>query len=75
MSSIPTIAIIALYAFIFVSGLVNALYPKLMWGIFESWKAVKEPPKEFFIVRRISGIVVMILITAIALFPYIMRIR
>jgi hypothetical protein len=58
--------------FIFFNGLLNAANPKLMWKIFDSWKATKEPTNTFFISRRVTGIVTMILVVAIFLFPYIM---
>jgi hypothetical protein len=58
--------------FIFFNGLLNAVNPKLMWKIFDSWKATKEPANAFFISRRIAGIVAMIAVLAIFLFPYIM---
>jgi hypothetical protein len=61
-----------LYLFIFIVGLLNAINPRWMWETFESWKATKEPTKVFFRVRRISGVVTMIIISCVALFPYMM---
>jgi len=61
-----------MYFLIFIIGLINAINPKRMWNKFESWKATKEPSNVFFLGRRISGIIVMFLITGVALFPYIM---
>ncbi len=74
----PTFVIIIpmmIYGIIFTIGLINAINPRFMWGKFESWKATKEPTETFFLIRRIGGVVVMIIITVIALFPYIMSIR
>ena len=57
------------YIIVFLLGLVNAIAPKWCWKTFESWKATKEPSKTYFLVQRISGIIIMIVIVAIALFP------
>lgn len=57
------------YIIIFCAGLVNAVAPKWLWRKFDSWKAIKEPSNDYFLIRRISGIIVMIIIAAIALFP------
>jgi len=54
---------------LFVGCLVNAIAPKWCWRTFESWKATKEPSKTYFLVQRISAIVGMIVIAAIALMP------
>ncbi len=58
--------------FIFIIGLLNAINPKLLWKTFESWKATKEPTDAYFISRRIVGIIIMIIVFAMFLFPYIM---
>lgn len=57
------------YIIIFAIGLVNAFAPKWFWKTFESWKATKEPTKAYFITKRISGIIIMIVIAVIALAP------
>ena len=54
---------------VFLIGLVNAIAPKWCWKTFESWKATKEPSKIYFLVQRISGVIVMIVIAVIALVP------
>lgn len=54
---------------VFLLGLLNAIAPRWCWKTFESWKATKEPSKAYFLAQRIGGIVVMIIVTAIALFP------
>jgi hypothetical protein len=58
--------------FIFLVGLVNAIYPRVMWKVFESWKAKEEPSNTYFLKRRIVGIISMLIVTSILLFPYIM---
>lgn len=68
MSVFSTIIYI-FYIIIFSSGLVNAIAPKWFWKTFESWKATKEPTKTYFITKRISGIIIMIVIAVIALAP------
>jgi len=65
---IPTI----FFSFIFLYGLLNAIIPKIMWKTFESWKATKEPTTAYFITRRISGIIAMLIVVGIFLFPYFM---
>mgnify|MGYP000982993861 FL=1 len=67
-----TIIPMIIASFIFFTGLLNAVYPKRMWEIFESWKATREPTNAFFMLRRIAGIVAMIVILAMFLFPYLM---
>lgn len=67
--NIFSIIVYIFYIIVFVLGLVNAVAPKWCWRTFESWKAVKEPSKAYFIVKRISGIVIMIFIAAAALTP------
>lgn len=57
------------YIIIFAIGLVEAIAPKWFWKTFESWKAAKEPTKAYFITKRISGIIIMIVIAVIALAP------
>lgn len=64
-----TIIIFAFYIFIFAVCLLQALFPKWLWKTFESWKATKEPSKEYFFMARVSGIIGMVIITAIALGP------
>ncbi len=56
----------------FVACLANAVAPKWMWMTFDSWKARKEPTKTYFVVKRIAGILGMIIIAAAALVPTIM---
>ena len=68
MSILSTVVYI-FYIIIFAIGLVNAIAPKWFWKTFESWKATKEPPKTYFITKRISGIIIMIVIAVIALAP------
>ena len=57
------------YIIIFAIGLVEAIAPKWFWKTFESWKATKEPTKAYFITKRISGIIIMLVIAVIALAP------
>jgi hypothetical protein len=66
------IFIMLFYAFIFLTGLINAINPRFMWKTFESWKATKEPTETYFRVRRIQGVVVMIIISIVAFGPYVM---
>ena len=67
-----TIIPMIILGFIFITGLLNALCPKKIWEIFGSWKATKEPNPTFFIIRRITGILAMIIVLAMFLFPYLM---
>jgi len=67
-----TIIPMIILGFIFLQGLLNAINPKLTWKIFESWKATKEPTNTFFVSRRILGIVAMVIVVGIFLFPYLM---
>ncbi len=72
VTTITKIIIIVL-GLVFIYGLLTAIIPKFMWETFESWKATKEPPKTFFITRRIAGLVIMLIVISIFLFPHIMN--
>lgn len=67
-----TIVPVIILGIIFVHGLINAISPKFLWKIFESWKATKEPTNSYFLSRRISGSIEILVVVAIFLFPYIM---
>ena len=64
-----SIVIYIFYIIIFSIGLVNTIAPKWFWKTFESWKATKTPTKAYFITKRISGIIIMIVIAVIAFAP------
>lgn len=72
MTPIFMILPILLYSFAFIIGFINFINPRWMWKTFESWKATKEPSVTFFRFRRITGLIVMVLITIVAFFPYVM---
>lgn len=61
-----------IYGVVFIIGLLNAIKPRFMWKTFESWKATKEPTNSFFVVRRVSGIIAMLIIIALILYPYLL---
>ncbi len=67
-----TIIPMIILGLIFLQGLLNAISPKFLWRIFESWKASKEPTSSYFLSRRIFGIVSMLIVIGIFLFPFIM---
>lgn len=67
--NVITIVIFAFLSFLFVSCLLEALFPKWCWKTFESWKAAKEPSKVYFLRKRVSGVIGMIVVAAIALAP------
>ena len=70
--NILTIIVFIFYIIVFLYGLITAIAPKWFWKTFESWKATKEPSNTYFLVKRISGILIMVIITAIALLPVFM---
>lgn len=65
MSILPKIII----GIIFISGLINAINPRFFWEKFESWKAKKEPSQTYFMVRRISGVIAMVVSAIMLFFP------
>ena len=70
----PTPILIIVYIFLavlFVSGLINAAAPRWCWKTFESWKAVSEPSKTYFITKRMIGIVQMLVVVLIIAIPTI----
>ena len=57
------------YIIIFVAGLASAIAPRWCWRTFQSWKATKEPSNTYFLVQRVSGVIIMIVVAAIAVAP------
>ena len=68
-TKIFTTIVFIFYIIIFSIGLVNVVAPRWYWEKFESWKATKEPSRTYFLVKRMTGVVVMIIIATIALVP------
>ncbi len=64
-----TIFAYMIYLIIFVACLLQGLFPKWCWKVFESWKATKEPTKSYFLKKRIMAIIGLVIIIAIALAP------
>lgn len=48
----------------------NAINPRFMWKITDSWKATKEPPDSYFMIRRVGGAVFSIIGIALILFVF-----
>lgn len=68
----PILSIVYIFlAVLFAVGLTNAVAPRWVWKNFESWKAVREPPKAYFITQRIIGIVQMLAVVLIIAIPTI----
>jgi len=59
------------YVIIFVVFLINAINPRYLWKIFESWKAKSEPTDAYFKLRRIGSIIGLIIITLMMVGPTI----
>ena len=58
-----------LYLIVFMACLLEVLFPQWYWQTLESWKATKEPSKAYFLRMRVTGIIGMVIITAISLAP------
>lgn len=68
MITVFNMLIYLLYAILFAVSLLNAIAPRWMWSKFESWKSTKEPSKAYFFVRRLGGILgLIVVILAVAL--------
>ena len=67
--AIISIILFAFFVILFVACLLEALFPRWCWKTFESWKATKEPTKEYFLKKRMSAIIIMVIILVIALAP------
>ncbi|MBB6218016.1 hypothetical protein HNQ80_004153 [Anaerosolibacter carboniphilus] len=50
-----------------IFSLLTAINPHLVWHITEEWKSHKKPPKSYFVIQRMKGIIGAI-IGLIALF-------
>lgn len=51
----------------------NAINPRFMWKVTESWKATKEPQDSYFMIRRIAGVVFSIIGIVFFLFGSFIR--
>lgn len=49
---------------LFLVCLTNAINPRILWNIFQGWKATKEPPQIYFRIIRIISILVVVFILA-----------
>lgn len=61
---VPKFASVIPYIFFgifFTIGLINFIFPRKIWSITQGWKAIKEPPKAYFLIQRIVGLIVMLL--------------
>ena len=70
----PTPILIIVYIFLavlFAVGLINAVAPGWCRKTFESWKAVSEPSKTYFITKRMIGIVQMLMVVLMIAIPTI----
>jgi len=67
-----TIIIWLFYLSIFGILLANVVNPRFFWEKFESWKATSEPSKTYFVTRRITSTIGLIIITLIMVGPTIM---
>jgi len=72
MPKFVTIIPMVILGLIFLQGLLNVINPRLSWRIFESWKAKEEPAGSYFFARRVLGVVSMLIVVALFLFPYVM---
>jgi hypothetical protein len=57
----PELKIFSIFAAIFFAAwigfaLFGAIAPYTLWKITQSWKATKEPPKAYFVLQRVIGI-------------------
>ncbi|KGP75927.1 hypothetical protein JT05_07800 [Desulfosporosinus sp. Tol-M] len=48
----------------------NAINPRFMWKITDSWKATKEPQDSYFLIRRVGGVIFSIIGIAFFLFVF-----
>lgn len=67
-----TIPIMIFFIIAFILLLINAINPRFAWKTFESWKATSEPTDAYFMSRRITSIIGLIIISIIMLGPTIM---
>ncbi len=61
-----------IYILIALISIANIVCPKWLWEKFESHNAKKEPTKEFFVLRRIMGVVGLVVVSFFVGFPYFM---
>lgn len=65
--------VMMVFGMLFLIGLVEAIFPRYAWRLLESWKAKSEPSRAYFFVRRLGGIVLMLMIIFIWFLPQILR--
>lgn len=60
--SILTLIVPIITAFLIaVYGLLDLINPRLKWEKLEAWKAPEEPEPSFFLMRRLRGIVMIVI--------------
>jgi hypothetical protein len=69
---IPDIISYIIFSFFFIIGIINLTFPRFLWNLNEGWKATKEPPKSYFILRRLTGLFLMSIPIAWLCFVYYM---
>jgi hypothetical protein len=61
-----------IFGLFFIVGLINFINPRFMWKINDSWKATREPPQSYFFIRRIGGLIAMLIPVVWLCFVYYM---
>ena len=67
--------VMIIFGVLFLLGLIETIAPRYTWRLFESWKAKSEPSKAYFFMRRLGGIVLILILVFIWFFPQIMGFR
>ena len=60
-----------IFTLITLISIINIVNPKWVWEKFESHDALKEPSKEFFIMRRVFGIFGLLIVSFFLLLPHL----
>ncbi len=54
-------------------AILNIINPRIIWKITQSWKAHREPPQSYFMIRRIWAIIMLIIGMAFLILPHWMQ--
>ncbi|WP_425453335.1 DUF6199 family natural product biosynthesis protein [Cohnella lupini] len=76
MGTPPGLHFLTIIIFIFLClwtgvALFGAINPYYFWKVTQSWKALREPPKSYFIITRIISGVFAIIGLSILLLPHL----
>lgn len=75
MKTLLLIGMLLFFAVVVLLAVCQVLFPKKMWELFDSWKAKETPSAAYFRAQRLSGLIVLGLLFAVAYAVYTILFR